>query len=72
MPIKSLLCRAYNELANGFKAKGRPRKRRDDIKDTLQQHGLTNNDATKQARTLKTPRHQTSGEQQPSPSSVIE
>jgi hypothetical protein len=58
MSIYSLPYRAYNELANYFKAKGRPRKRwRDDIKDTLQQHGLTINDATRQARAriLKTP-----------------
>jgi hypothetical protein len=58
MPINSLPYRAYNELANGFKAKERPRKRwTDDITDTLQQHGLTIIDATRQARAriLKTP-----------------
>jgi hypothetical protein len=75
MPINSLPYRAYNELANGFKAKGRPRKRwRDDIKDTLQQHGLTINNAIRQARAkiLKTPQHQISREQQPLPSPVTE
>jgi hypothetical protein len=74
MPINSLTYRAYNELANSFKAKGRPRKRwRDDIKDTLQQHGLHIINTTRQARarTLKTLRHQTSMEQPPSPSSII-
>jgi hypothetical protein len=42
---------------------------RDEIKDTLQQNGLTINDATRQARAriFKTPRYRTSGEQQPSP-----
>jgi hypothetical protein len=36
-PINSLPYRDYNQLANGFKAKGRPRKRLiEDIKDTLQ------------------------------------
>jgi hypothetical protein len=51
MPINSLAHRAYNELADGFKAKGRPRKRwRNDIKDTLQQHGLTIYNTTRQAR----------------------
>jgi hypothetical protein len=44
------------------------------IKDTLQQNGLTIKDATRQARAriLKTPRLQTSAEQQPSPNPVIE
>jgi hypothetical protein len=58
MPINSLLYKANNELENCFKAKGSPRKRwREDIKNTLQQHGLTINDAAKQARekTLKIP-----------------
>jgi 1,2-phenylacetyl-CoA epoxidase catalytic subunit len=51
MRINCLPYRVYSELANGFKAKGRPRKRwRDDIKDTLQQYGLTVNDATRQTR----------------------
>jgi hypothetical protein len=56
MFVNSLPYRAYNELAD--KAKGRPRKTwRDEIKDTLQQHGLSINDATRQARAkiLKTP-----------------
>jgi hypothetical protein len=51
MSINSLPYRAYNELANGFKAKGRPRKRlRNDIKNTVPQHGLTIIDATRQAK----------------------
>jgi hypothetical protein len=50
MPINALPYRAYNELADGFKGIGRPRKRwRDDIIDTLQQHGLTIKHATRQA-----------------------
>jgi hypothetical protein len=60
MSITSLPYRAYNELANSFKAKGRSRTRkRDGIKDTLQQYGLTINDATRQTRSkiFKTPRH---------------
>jgi hypothetical protein len=37
MSMISLPYRTYNELADGFRAKGRPRKRwRDDIKDTMQ------------------------------------
>jgi hypothetical protein len=66
MSINSLLYRAYNKLANGYKAKGRPIKRwRDDIKDTLQQHGLAITDATKQARTriFRATRHQIIREQ---------
>jgi hypothetical protein len=40
IPINSLLYKDYNELVNGFKAKGRQRKKwREDIKGTLQQHG---------------------------------
>jgi hypothetical protein len=51
MSINSLPYRAYNELTDGFKAKGRPRKRwKDDIKDTLQQNGLNINDASRQTR----------------------
>jgi hypothetical protein len=76
MPINSFLpYRAYNGMANSFKAKGRPRKRwREDIKNTLQQHGLTINDATRQARarSLKTPRHQIRRVQQPLPSLVTQ
>jgi hypothetical protein len=49
MPINSLPSRAYNELANGFKANRRARKGwREGIKDTLQYQGLTIiNDATR-------------------------
>jgi hypothetical protein len=57
MPIISLSYRAYNEMANGFKAKGRPRKRWTDvIKDTLQQHDLIIIDTRRKerARILKT------------------
>jgi hypothetical protein len=58
MPINSLQYRAYNELADGFKAKERPRKRRrGDIKDTLQQYGLTINDSTGQARARTFKKH---------------
>jgi hypothetical protein len=67
MSINSLPYRVYNELAKGFKAKGRPRKRRrENIKDTLQQDCFTINDTTRQARTkiLKIPLHQISREQQ--------
>jgi hypothetical protein len=44
MTINSLSYRSYNELADGFKTKGGPREDvrwREDIKDTLQQHGIT-------------------------------
>jgi hypothetical protein len=61
VPINSLPYRAFNELANSFKAKGRPRRGgREDFKDILQQHGSTINDATRQARAiiLKIPHHQ--------------
>jgi hypothetical protein len=54
MPITALPYRVYNELENGFKAKERPIRRwREDIKDTSQQHDLTVNDATRQARISK-------------------
>jgi hypothetical protein len=77
MPINSLPYRAYNMLADGSKAKGRPRKIwRDYIKDTLQQYDLTINDATRyaSARILKRPhiKRPDSGEQQPSRSPVTE
>jgi cellobiose-specific phosphotransferase system component IIA len=75
MPITTLPYRTYIALANGFKAKGRPRKKwRDGIKDALQQNGLTINDATRQARAriLKAHRHQISRVQKPSPSPVKE
>jgi hypothetical protein len=46
---------------------------KDDIKNTLQQHGLTINDTRRaRARILKTPRHQKNEEQQPLPSLVTE
>jgi hypothetical protein len=52
-----------------IKAEGRPRKRwREDVKDTLQQHGLTINDATRQARArvLKISLHRRSRDSNPS------
>jgi hypothetical protein len=48
--IPPLSFMAFNELAGGFKAKGRPRKRyREDIKDTLQQQRLTMFDVRRQS-----------------------
>jgi hypothetical protein len=64
MLITTLPYKTYNELADGFRAKVKRRKIwRDDIKETLQQHGLTINDAPRQARAkiLKTPRHLKAG-----------
>jgi hypothetical protein len=75
MPINSLLYRAYKELANGFKAKGRPRGLcREGIKDTLQQHRLTMEDATKpaRARIIKILVHRRNRKQQPQTSMVNE
>jgi hypothetical protein len=75
MPVNSFPYRAFKELPNGLKGKLKLRRRwREDIRDTLKQHGLTINDAISQARAriLKMPLHRKGTGQQPQPSLVKE
>jgi hypothetical protein len=74
MPINFLPYRAYNEQENGSKPRKTKKRMERSIKDTLQQHGLTIIDATRQAkaRILKTSRHQINREHQHLPSPVTE
>jgi hypothetical protein len=65
MPINYLSCKAFNELSNDDQEKDG----REDIKDTLQQHGLTINNSSRQARAriLRISLQQRGREQQPQP-----